>query len=62
MDMQNVKDVDLVSFTFDDLKLTDDGTVLAAVLMFKEMGFTHRFHIDDRVKIDINNIIDIIAC
>ncbi|XP_019850838.1 PREDICTED: cGMP-specific 3',5'-cyclic phosphodiesterase-like isoform X2 [Amphimedon queenslandica] len=48
MSIQNIKDAELVSFTFDDLKFTDDETVLASVLMFKEMGFTHRFHIDDK--------------
>ena len=52
MDISKIKDIGLVSFKFDDLTLSDDGTVLASVLMFKEMGFTQRFHIDDKV-IDI---------
>ena len=50
MSMQKVKEVDLVSFTFDDLKLTEDETVLATVLMFREMGFTRRFRIDETVE------------
>lgn len=49
MELPSVTDIELISYSFDDTTLSDDYTILASVLMFKEMGFIERFHIDEKV-------------
>ncbi|XP_050425718.1 dual 3',5'-cyclic-AMP and -GMP phosphodiesterase 11-like isoform X2 [Adelges cooleyi] len=39
----------LYDFSFDDIRMTDDDTLLACVRMFLDMDFVERFHIDYQV-------------
>ncbi|XP_025423158.1 dual 3',5'-cyclic-AMP and -GMP phosphodiesterase 11-like isoform X3 [Sipha flava] len=39
----------LYDFSFDDINLTDDDTLLASIRMFKDMALVERFHIDEQV-------------
>lgn len=47
--MPSAESINLCSYEFDDLPLSDDGTVLAAAKMFYECGFVDRFKINQKV-------------
>ena len=49
MKLPSVDEVQLNLFTFDDMLLSEDQTILASVVMFKELGFVTTFHIDTQV-------------
>ena len=48
--MPSVESINLQSYDFDDLPLSDDGTVLAAARMFYDCGFVDRFKINQKVR------------
>ena len=53
MELSSIDSIGLNQFSFDDLLLTDDQTVLASVHIFEECGFVNKFHIDTKVHVHV---------
>lgn len=51
MELPDLDSIGLAKFSFDDMVLTDDQTVLASVSMFEDCGFIGKFHMDLKVII-----------
>ena len=49
--MPSAESINLCSYNFDDLLLSDDATVLAAARIFYDCGFVDRYRINQKVCI-----------
>ena len=47
--MPSAESINLCSYNFDDLLLSDDATVLAAARIFYDCGFVDRYRINQKV-------------